>query len=219
MERQNAMTLVNIIGSGKMARGIAVRMLHGRQPVHFLGRNGEQTRALVESLGAGATGGSVGDAIDGSVVFLAVPHSETRSVVLEYGDGLNGKIIVDISNPVDYATFDKLTTAPGTSAAEETAALLQGQADVVKAFNTTFSATLEEGAVAGQPLDVFIAGDSETAKRQISSLVAAGGLRPIDVGPLRRSRELEAFMLLVMGLQVNPEHDRYNWNTAVKILP
>ncbi|WP_207771367.1 MULTISPECIES: hypothetical protein [unclassified Arthrobacter] len=49
--------------------------------------------------------------------------------------------------------------------------------------------------------------------------MAASGLRPIDSGPLRRARELEAFMLVVMGLQVNPEHPHFNWDTALKVLP
>lgn len=115
--------------------------------------------------------------------------------------------------------FDRLTVPSGTSAAEETAALLPEGALVVKAFNTCFAGPLEKGAVASPPLDVFIAGDSEDAKARISAVVAASGLRPIDAGPLRRARELEAFMLLVMALQVNPEHPNFNWDTSLKLLP
>jgi predicted dinucleotide-binding enzyme len=73
--------------------------------------------------------------------------------------------------------------------------------------------------VAGLPLDVFIAGDSEQAKVKVSAVVAASGLRPIDVGPLRRARELEAMMLLVMGLQASPNQDNFNWDTSLKLLP
>ncbi|MDD0857778.1 hypothetical protein NHF46_08490 [Arthrobacter alpinus] len=50
-------------------------------------------------------------------------------------------------------------------------------------------------------------------------MVAASGLRPIDVGPLRRARELEAMMLLIMGLQVSPEHNNFNWDTSLNLLP
>jgi predicted dinucleotide-binding enzyme len=213
------MTLVDIIGSGHMARGIATRLIHGRHNVRVLGRNGDQLRDLIEFLGAGATGAYAGSALESSVVILAVPYGQTRTVIHEYGDGMDGKIIVDISNPVDVSTMDRLTTAPGSSAAEETAQLLGGRAEVVKAFNTTFAKTLETGSVAGQPLDVFIAGDSESAKEKVSALVAGSGMRPIDTGPLRRARELEAIMLLIMGLQVDPGHRNFNWDTALKILP
>ncbi len=46
-----------------------------------------------------------------------------------------------------------------------------------------------------------------------------GGLRPIDVGPLRGAGELKAIMLVVMGLQVSPEHQHINWDTALRIFP
>lgn len=71
---------------------------------------------------------------------------------------------------------------------------------MVKAFNTTFAGTLVDGEVAGQPLDVFIAGDDADAKETVAEL-ARGGLNPIDVGPLRRARELERLGFLHMALQ------------------
>ncbi len=213
------MTNVTILGSGQMARGLAMTMLRGNNPVQILGRDGAKTRSLVESLGPGATGGVTGGVITGAIVFLAVPHHEVHDAILESGDSIEGRVVVDISNPVDVATFDRLTVPPGTSAAEQTAQMLAGRADVVKAFNTTFPGTLEAGTVAGQHLDVFIAGDSEQAKEKVSAVAAAAGMRPIDVGPLRRSRELEAFMLLIMGLQVSPEHEHFNWDTALRIFP
>ena len=85
---------------------------------------------------------------------------------------------------------------------------------LVKAFNTTFAATLVPGQVAGQPLNVFIAGDAE-AKVRVAQLVEAGGLCAIDADALRRARQLEAPGLLHITLQ-------FSLNTgvgsAVKIL-
>jgi predicted dinucleotide-binding enzyme len=72
---------------------------------------------------------------------------------------------------------------------------------VVKAFNTTFANTLSGGEVAGQPLDVLIAGDDDGAKEQVATLARDGGLNPIDAGSLTRARELEALGLLHMTLQ------------------
>lgn len=165
------------------------------------------------------TGGIIGVPATGSLVFLAIPHGEVRNAILETGGALDGKVVVDISNTVDVSTFDRLTTEPGISAAEATQELLHGRADVVKAFNTTFPQTLEAGSVAGQDLDVFIAGDSQAAKEKVSAAVAHAGMRPIDVGPLRRARELEANMLVITGLQVNPEHQHFNWDTALRLFP
>jgi predicted dinucleotide-binding enzyme len=89
----------------------------------------------------------------------------------------------------------------GNIAAEEVAAALPARARVVKAFNTTFSGTLVEGQVAGQPLDVFIAGDDEGAKETLAQLVRDGVLRAIDVGLLERARQLEGLGFLGITLQ------------------
>lgn len=213
------MQQITIIGSGNMARALAVRVLQARHSVQILGRNGEKTRELVEFLGAGAQGGIEGAPIEGGIVFLAVPYEEAKKAVVFYGEALASKVVVDISNPVNLATFDNLSTPAGTSAAEEIALHASPDAFVVKAFNTCFAGPLEAGSVSGKPLDVFIAGDAEQAKVKVSAVVAASGMRPIDVGPLRRARELEAMMLLIMGLQVSPEHENFNWDTSLNLLP
>jgi hypothetical protein len=87
---------------------------------------------------------------------------------------------------------------------------------VVKAFNTTFASALVAGWVGGLPLDVFLAGDDERAKARVATLVRDGGMRPVDTGPLRRARELEAFQLLHMTLQGPLGLD---WASAIKLLP
>jgi predicted dinucleotide-binding enzyme len=130
-----------------------------------------------------------------------------------------GLTVVDTCNPVDFSTFDTLLTSPGMSAAEEIArevAAVTPAAHVVKAFNTTFAATLAAGQAGGLPLDVFLAGDDGAAKEAVAALVRSGGMRPVDVGPLRRARELEAFQLLHMTLQGPLGLD---WGSAVKLLP
>jgi NADPH-dependent F420 reductase len=192
---------VTIIGTGNMARGIGGRLLAGGHRITVLGKAVEAAEEVVSDLGAGdsATAGRSGDPIAGDVVVLAVYFPDAQAAVEQYRDQLEGKVVVDITNPVNE-TFDGLVTPPDGSAAQELAAAAPG-ARVVKAFNTTFANTLREGAVAGQPLDVFLAGDDEDAKATVAKLAEDGGLRPVDAGPLRRARELEAAGLLHMGVQ------------------
>jgi predicted dinucleotide-binding enzyme len=121
---------------------------------------------------------------------------------------------VDITNPLNES-FDDVATAPGTSNAEQTARHAPAGARVLKAFNTTFAGTLEAGQVAGQPLDILIAGDDADAKAQLARLVETSGLRAIDVGPLRRARQLEGIGLLHITLQ---ETLGTNWMSTVKFL-
>ncbi|WP_310569964.1 hypothetical protein [Gemmatimonas sp.] len=116
------------------------------------------------------------------------------------GAALPGKIVVDISNPLNE-NYDGLVTKPGTSAAETIRAMLPADAKLLKAFNTTFAGTLVPGDLAGQPLDVYIAGDDDSAKATLADLVRAGGLNPVDVGALERARQLEALGFLGITLQ------------------
>jgi predicted dinucleotide-binding enzyme len=101
---------------------------------------------------------------------------------------------------VNFETFDSLVVPADGSATAEIARSLP-QSKVVKAFNTTFAGTLLAGEVAGQPLDVFIAGDDVEAKAVVSRLVSDGGMRPIDAGALARARELEGLGYLHMAVQ------------------
>lgn len=212
------MTGITIIGTGSMGRAIGTRAVAAGSRIQILDRDRTKARELAEQLGGDILTGTVGDTPDGDIVVLALPFEAAKEVVVSYGDALSGRTVVDITNPVDVSTFDSLVVPPDTSAAETIAGLAADGAAVVKAFNTTFAATLAEGKVAGQPLDVFIAGDSAGAKKAVADLVNAMGLHPIDVGPLRRARELEGFQFLMMTLQADPAKQDFNWNTGVKIL-
>lgn len=211
------MTDITIIGSGNMARAIGTRAVAAGRSLQILDRTPENAATLAAELGADATSGGLGDIPDGDIVVLALYYGPAREVAAHYGDTLGGKTVVEISNPANADTFDSLTVEPGSSAAEEIAALLPG-ADIVKAFNTTFAGPLTAGSAGGMPLDVFIASDSEEAANKVASFAAAARLRPLRVGALRHARELEGFQLLVMALQANPAYETFNWGTALKII-
>jgi NADPH-dependent F420 reductase len=190
---------ITIIGTGNMARGIGTRALAAGHTVTLIGRDDGKAQSLAQELGGGATASAAGDLLSGDVVVLAVPYLGLRDVLEGYGDQLDGKVVVDITNPVDFATWEPIRPAAG-SAAEEIASARPG-AKVVKAFNTTFAGTLVGGQVGGHRLDVFIAGDDVEAKGIVQRLVDESGLRPVDVGPLRRARELEALGYLHISVQ------------------
>jgi predicted dinucleotide-binding enzyme len=215
--KKNPMTDITIIGNGNMARGIATRAVAAGKSVEILGQDAAKAQALAGELGATVTSGTTAGAPKGSIVVLAVPFDAAKSVVTAYGEQLAGKTIVDITNPVNFETFDSLVVEPGSSAAEEIAALAPAGSNVVKAFNTTFAGTLVAGESGGQPLDVFIAGDNADANQAVSSFVSAAGMRPLVVGPLKRSRELEGFQFVLMTMQANPEFSEFNWDTGLLV--
>ncbi|MGH3341036.1 MAG: NADPH-dependent F420 reductase, partial [Propionibacteriaceae bacterium] len=195
-----------IIGAGNMGRGIGHVLMRGGHSATIVDRDPDQAEQLAEELrGAARSGATVeaaqpGAELHGEVVILAVYYPGDLEIVRDLGEKLASKVVVDISNPLNQ-TFDDLATAPGSSAAEEVAASAPAETRVVKAFNTTFAPTLVDGQVAGQPLDVLIAGDDEEAKGTVAQLARDGGLRAIDVGALKRASQLEGLGFLGIALQ------------------
>jgi 8-hydroxy-5-deazaflavin:NADPH oxidoreductase len=204
---------ITIIGTGNMARALATRALAGGHAVTLLGTEAAKAQALADELEGAVKTGQVGDALSDDVVIFAVWYPAVADVLARYGDQLDGKVVVDITNPIDVDAFEPVQLEAG-SAAEEIAAKVPG-AKVVKAFNTTFAGTLAEGAVSGEPLDVLVASDDPQAKQSVTRLATDAGLRAIDAGPLRRARELEALGYLHMAIQ---EPLGSNFASTVKVL-
>jgi NADPH-dependent F420 reductase len=175
------MAHVSIIGTGNMGQAIAGIVTKGGHTVELI-HHSDADKELT-----------------GDIVVLAVPYPSLNDVISKRGEQLAGKVVVDITNPLDPATFDSLTVPADSSATAELASALP-QSRVIKAFNTTFAATLAGGAVGELPTTVLIAGDDSDAKSLLGDMVTAGGLRAIDAGSLRRARELEALGFLQITL-------------------
>jgi hypothetical protein len=200
-----------------MARGLVSRAVTGGKRVQLLAHEDkEKADALAAELDGDITTGVVGDELTGGIVIPAVYFDASRAVIAQYGDALAGKVYVDITNPVD-SSYDGLAVPADSSAAEE----LQKAtgAKVVKAFNTTFAGTLAAGEVAGEQLDVLVAGDDDAAVRAVTEFASAGGLKPIVVGPLRRARQLEQVGFLHILVSANEALPEFQWNSAVKFVP
>jgi 8-hydroxy-5-deazaflavin:NADPH oxidoreductase len=179
--KEHHMAHLSIIGTGNMGQAIAAVAGRGGHTVQLLGQDDSAT------------------SVTGEIVVLAVPYPAVSAVIAERGDSLAGKVVVDITNPLNFETFDSLTVAADGSAAAEIAAALP-QSKVLKAFNTNFAGTLAAGKVGSLDTTVLIAGDHADAKSELAGIVTSGGLEAIDAGSLARARELEAIGFLQITL-------------------
>jgi 8-hydroxy-5-deazaflavin:NADPH oxidoreductase len=192
------MSTISIIGTGSMAKAIGGRTAKAGYTVEVVSRDPAKARALADTFAAGATAGKYGAAPAGDIVILAVPYSSAAAVVAEYGDALDGKVIIDITNPIS-PDLTGLVTLNGSSGAQEIAKSAPAGAHVVKAFNTLFGPVL---ARSGR-LDAFIAADDPEAKARVSTFLESLGLRPFDVGALHMASTLESLGLMLIGLAKN----------------
>ncbi|KAG8153337.1 NADPH-dependent F420 reductase [Burkholderia catarinensis] len=192
------MGTISIIGTGSMAAAIGGRAAKAGHAVEVVSRDSAKALALADQLGAGATTGTYGAAPAGDIVILAVPYTSAAAVVAKYGNALDGKVIIDITNPVP-PDLKGVVTPHGSSGAQEIAKSASAGAHVVKAFNTLFGHVLARGG----RLDAFIAADDSEAKARVATFISSLGLRPFDVGGLHMAQTLEALGLMLIGLAKN----------------
>lgn len=154
----------------------------------------DAVRALVEASGPSASAASRRAAAGrADIVILAVPWTAMEDVMDALGD-LTGKIVVDLSNPVQPGPDGYMESVVETSAAE----VIQGWAPgarVVKLLAPS-SYLIDQPDLLGLPATVPIAADDREAKEAVARMVAALGLDPFDAGPLRFARALESLGLV-----------------------
>lgn len=179
-----------LLGAGNMGSALARQLSQAGHAVQITARSLDKAQAAASAI-SGVTAVDVsGSAAAADVVIVATPSDQAIAALTQSGP-LDGKVIVDITNPLS-ADFMALTIGHSTSAAEEIAKAFPA-AEVVKGFNTLFAQVLAEGPefAGGQKAPAFVAADSERAKATARTLAESIGFDVIDAGPLKNARYLE----------------------------
>lgn len=187
------MATFGIIGSGKMGRAIATRLGAAGHTVLISDRSADKASQVAAEIGTDVPGvvraADMVTALGADIVVLAVWYPGTVDIAREHPDALWGKIVIDISNPLDE-TYTGLVLPPITSGAEQLAESLTGSR-IVKAFNTITAQVLVDGVLDDLPMDTFVASDDPDATARVLDLLEGTGLRGIDAGALANARLLE----------------------------
>ena len=133
----------------------------------------------------------------GEIIILAVPHENADDAIKEIEPFADGKIVIDVTNAIG-SKMD-LGISCTTSTAEEAQKKLP-KAHVVKAFNTVFAGNQGTGKIGNQQLTAFIAGDDLGAKQTVAQLTRDIGFDPVDCGPLKAARYLDAMAIMIINL-------------------
>ena len=191
---------IAVLGTGDMGDSFGPRLASLGYPVVYGSRNADSDKvvALVEKTGRGASAaGNDVAARHADIIFLALPWVAIEALGKNLGD-LEGKIIIDLSWPDSgFAEDGYVEMRVRPSGAE----VIQGwfpKSMVVKAFGTTGSNVIDNPNDAGGPVTIPIASDYRQAKEVTARIAAELGMDPVDAGPLRMSRNIEAMMELYL---------------------
>ena len=190
---------VAIIGTGRMGRGFATA-LAPRHEVTVGSRDPDRAGQVASATGAtrGATYAEA--AADAEVVILTVPWEAMDDTLRQLGE-LNQTVVVDVSFP--YRKAEREALLKGSSTAEEIQQRLP-HARVVKGWNHVHAQHLTAPEVDGIAASVLIAGDDPAAKQTVFGLARDMGFHPVDVGPLKATRELERLVGVMLFVRLGP---------------
>jgi NADPH-dependent F420 reductase len=197
---------IAVIGAGNVGGTLGKRWARAGHEVTFGARNPAEAKvvALVQESGPSARAASVPEAVrEAAVVALTVPWENAREALVAAGD-LRGRILIDATNPVPLTPEglrQGLVIGHTTSGAEEIARWAAG-ARVVKAFNTTGSQNMADPLYGSQGLSMLLCGDDAEARKVVADLARQLGFEPVEVGPLRSARYLEALAMLWIDMAI-----------------
>jgi hypothetical protein len=188
---------IGILGTGSVGGSLGKLLLHHGCNVIWGARD---PKKAADALGDGARVVSFAEAAQlADILIVALPWANALEV-LKSLPSLDGKIIVDATNPLN-ADWSPLLLGQENSAAEEIQKALP-QSRVVKAFNTIFADMMTPEQLTGSWVTAFYCGDDAAAKSSVRELLAAIGLHPEDAGSLTSARWLEGMAHLNIRIAV-----------------
>lgn len=188
---------IAVIGLGNIGQVVAKNLTNNNRAVIIADRNLEKANNLATQLGALAKPLSIGEAIrEADIIVLAVWFSAIKEVFYQYEALLQGKIIIDPSNPIapnEKGGFDKII-GENESAGQINAALLPKGATLAKALGTLGAASL--GNAANQQPEssvLFYATEDTSINSIVEQVIVDNGFAPVRVGGLDQSIRIEVF--------------------------
>ena len=191
---------VFVIGAGNVGGGQVRSAVKAGHQVSVLANSSDQLAELVSQTGATLVTSLAEGAKGADLIYLAVPATAVAAIAAELRSVIGNAILVDGTNPLN-ATFSDLEYK-GQSGAADLQDLLPEVA-VVKAFNTVFAARYSSPSQDGKLLQVFIAGNDESANSKVATYAGSLGFDPVILGGLRFAKSMEEMAFLNIALNAS----------------
>jgi predicted dinucleotide-binding enzyme len=187
---------VAVIGLGNIGKAVAENLFKSGTEFIASGRDLQKTKEIAAEIAPNVQVSDIATAVkNAGIIVLSIPFGDITTFINEYAAQLEGKIVVDPSNPIasdNNGGFKKIIEEKA-SAGQINAAVLPKGVKLVKALGTLGAASLSAAAFQN-PLNVlFYASDDESIDTDAEQLIAANGFAAVKVGGLDQSIRLEVF--------------------------
>jgi predicted dinucleotide-binding enzyme len=195
---------IGILGTGMVGETLGTKFVQLGHQVKMGSRtaNNESAAKWVKAAGANASQGTFAEAAAfGEMEFLCLKGTVFLDIAKNLKpDALNGKVVVDVSNPLDFASGALTLSICNANSLGEEVQKAAPSAKVVKTLNTVNCEVMVDPAKGGNP-SMFVCGNDVNAKKQVSDLLKTLGWQDIiDIGDITKSRGTEMLMHLWMNL-------------------
>jgi predicted dinucleotide-binding enzyme len=207
---------IGVLGSGGVGTTLAAGFAAAGHELRLGTRSESKLAEWKKGAGAKVALGTFAEAAAfGDVVVLAVLGRAVEEVLELAGQAnLKGKPLIDACNPLDFEGGKPVLFVGHTDSLGERVQRLVPGAKVVKAFNTVGNAHMVQPSFPGGKPDMFICGNDDAAKAEVSELCRDLGWPTIDVGGIELSRALEELCILWCAYGIK----NGSWNHAFALL-
>jgi len=188
---------IAIIGLGNIGQAIASNMVRNNRPVIIAAREITKANTFAERLGGLAKPMGINDAIkEATIIIPAIWFNKMNGFFNQYASELQGKIIIDVSNPIapdGKGGYSKII-GEKESAGELNAKDLPKNVKIAKALGSLGAASLLNAAnQSPEKAVLFYATDDTSINGDIEELIIDNGFEPVRIGGLNQSIRIEAF--------------------------
>ncbi len=199
---------IGVLGTGTVGRTIATKLVELGHEVTMGSRSAgsEPLRGWLEDVGGAARGGTFADAASAAeLVFNCTAGEASLDALTAAGaENLAGKTLVDVANPLDFSRGmpPTLAVCNDDSLGERIQAAFP-DTKVVKALNTVNARLMVEPSRVPGDHNIFVCGNNEEARSQVTTLLESFGWPPgsvLDLGEISAARGTEMYLPLWLRL-------------------
>ena len=212
---------IGILGTGVVGKTLGTRLVTLGDNVRMGSRTAgnEKAREWVEQSGDQASEGTFADAAaHGEMVFNCTPGMASLDALNAAGSkNLSGKILVDVSNPLDFSRgMPPTLSVCNTDSVGEQIQRAFPATKVVKTLNTVTAMVMVDPALIPGVHTMFVSGNDSAAKAEVINLLKSGfGWKEvIDLGDIVGARAQEMFLPLWLRLYMTLQTPNVNIRVA-----